>query len=350
MAKTKKIENYLQLSPLGEFYRGDYKFSDQEGLELSKNLKRQDNNTYTSHLSGTDYLVESYDFPRVALTVEPNPKNKNTWLATGAYNHQWDLALDEIHADLWDRFISITDNKIPFVLSPKAQDQLFSALDEFDDDSITHNGQTFAVTPWQINDKDIDHSQNWSSIYQNQTPGWELEAPTPLLSDNIHRLKLSKSKIAVLGCGSGNDAAYLAEQGHIVTGIDFSSEAVAQAQKKYGHLENLNFIQSDIFNLSEELYGQFDLVFEHTCFCAIDPHRRKSLVHIWKRLLCEGGQLLGVFFVTPYRQGPPFGSTEWEIENFLKKDFQFLLWERAKNSPGGRHGKELFVLALKRPE
>lgn len=350
MSKIEKIEFFLQLSPQGEFYNGENKVSQPEGLKLTQNLRRQDNNTYITSLNNIDYLVESYDFPRVALSVKPSSENEKKWLAHGAYGFQWEFSLNEIYCDLWDRFIAKTPDSIPFVLSDKAQDQFFSTLDSFDDNSITYKEKIFPIDSWQTGDEEINLSDNWTSIYQSQTPGWELEAPTPLLSDNLHRLKLSKSKIVVLGCGSGNDAAYLAQQGHIVTAIDFSAEALSQAQKKYGHLENLRFIQADAFNLPQELYDQFDLVIEHTCFCAIVPEKRYELVKVWKRLLREGGQLLGIFFVTPYRQGPPFGSTEWEIENFLKKDFQFLLWERAKNSPGQRHGKELFVLALKRPE
>ncbi len=346
--QTKKIQ-FLQMSPTGYLYNGEAEIPSTAGLHLLQNLKREENNVYTTFHNDKKFLIEAYDYPLVAIDVSPiQDSQPNQWTATGAYGHQWEFDLKQLRLDSWDRFIAFNFNKIPFVFSSQAQDIFFSALDEFTDDTLTYRGQKFSVPDWFIDTKEVESSKHWSSIYQDETPGWELEQASPVITKNLQRLKLIKSHIVVLGCGSGNDAAYLAQQGHIVTAIDFSSEAISQAKEKYAHIDNLSFIQKDVFNLPQSYNKRFDLIIEHTCFCAINPIKREKLVQIWHELLRDNGQLFGVFFVSPQNQGPPFGSTEWEMEKHLKKGFQFLLWERAKNSQGQRQGKELFILAQKR--
>jgi hypothetical protein len=70
-------------------------------------------------------------------------------------------------------------------------------------------------------------------------------------------------------------------------------------------------------------------------------------VQKWRELLTEKGLLMGVFFATERRVGPPFGGSEWELRQRLKKHFRFLFWGRWHQSLDRRNGKELFVYAEK---
>src|SRR5690606_23315083 len=100
--------------------------------------------------------------------------------------------------------------------------------------------------------------------------------------------------------------------------------------------------------LPSELTRQFDVVFEHTFFCAVDPSLRQKVVETWSRLLRDGGHFLGIFFVMDKGERPPFGATEWEIRERLRKKFDFLYWTRWKKSLPHRLGKELVVYAQKK--
>ena len=52
--------------------------------------------------------------------------------------------------------------------------------------------------------------------------------------------------------------------------MDFSKEAIARGKKTYADLgEKLTFYESDVFHLPQEWNYSFDVVVEHTCFCAI---------------------------------------------------------------------------------
>ncbi len=132
-----------------------------------------------------------------------------------------------------------------------------------------------------------------------------------------------------------------------MTAVDFSADAIAEAKRLYGGVANLTFVQADIFEFAKLHAGEFDLIFEHTLYCAIDPSLRNSLVLAWRKLLQPRGQILAIFFAISKRVGPPFGGSEWELRARLKKDFHFIYWTRWRVSKESRQGMELVVLAQK---
>ena len=88
---------------------------------------------------------------------------------------------------------------------------------------------------------------------------------------------------AVPGCGRGHDARALAKAGWQVTGLDIAPSSVLMAQKLAAdEALAIDFQQGDF--LRDEPPQPFDLLFEHTLFCAINPEHREayvlSLIHI----------------------------------------------------------------------
>jgi hypothetical protein len=112
-------------------------------------------------------------------------------------------------------------------------------------------------------------------------------------------------------------------------------------------MSNLQFLQADVFKLGPEHDKAYDLIFEHTLYCAIDPVRRSELVKNWWKWLAQNGTFLGVFFTMTKPAGPPFGASEWEIRERLRRHYRFLFWARWRKSIPSRQGKELFVYASK---
>jgi SAM-dependent methyltransferase len=64
--------------------------------------------------------------------------------------------------------------------------------------------------------------------------------------------------ILELGCGTGNDAARLADAGYLVTAIDLSGEAVGQARARYG--SKAKFVVADMTERLPFPGGGFDAV------------------------------------------------------------------------------------------
>jgi len=315
------------------------------GEEILTNIQFAENGAFQTTVQGEPVLIEAFDEPLVAQFVQ---KKNSKWLIQLPYNIEFEFDPKTLTTDEWDRFHGKIKGGMPFVLSRKAQANFFDQLDEFDDDSITIDNKKITLQPWLLSKEPVETEKFWSTIYQTETPGWEMNQPTPILVDMLPRMKIPPSRVIVLGCGSGNDAAYFAEHGHFVTAVDISPEAIKRAKEKYQNLPNLKFVQADVFKLPEEFNESFDLVFEHTCYCAIDPQKRNDLVKTWRRLLHTEGHLLGVFFTMEKTGKPPFGGSEWEIRERLKKGFQFIFWSRWQKSIERRNGKELLVYATKR--
>jgi SAM-dependent methyltransferase len=64
--------------------------------------------------------------------------------------------------------------------------------------------------------------------------------------------------ILELGCGTGNDAARLADEGYSVTATDLSGQAIGQAQARYGTMAN--FMVADMTQRLPFPDGSFDAV------------------------------------------------------------------------------------------
>lgn len=342
-------DRYLAIDEEGFALFGETRVTDEAvGAQILKHLTFAENGALQTRVGDVDALVEAFDEPLVIQMIERPAEGFHAWQAQGNYQTHFHFKLEHLALDEWDRFHGLTEQGIPFIFTRKAQAAFFEALDEFDDDSITFAGVHHKIPPWMTSDPEIQRSKFWTDLYQTSQAGWEMNRPAPALEDMLPRLKLPKSRVLILGAGSGNDAALFAEHGHVVTAVDFSEEAVKQGAKKYGHLSNLKWVQKDVFALDSSWTHGFDLIFEHTFYCAIPPERRNELIQLWRRLLIPTGQLLGVFFAMERKDGPPFGGTEWELRERLQKHFQFDFWGRWRQSVDRRNGKELFVFGHKR--
>ncbi|MGJ8672267.1 methyltransferase domain-containing protein [Rubritalea sp.] len=197
---------------------------------------------------------------------------------------------------------------------------------------------------------------DWQSRYQTGDTPWDKGAVTPVLSELIELKPLcfgSLRRIFVPGCGLGYDALALAETGSTVLGFDIAPMAIERAREAVSGDVDLKYEVGDIFKLSKELIGDFDLVWEHTCFCALDPSFRSQYVEQMWSVLKPNTALLGVFFTNPDvspNGGPPFGATREEIIKFFSLRFS-LEWEREPSRfYEGREGREHVILFRRLPD
>lgn len=347
----KKIEHYLNVNEDGMFNaQGVLVEDDEAGQELFDNLTTLENSSrFCTDMDGTKAIVEFYNSIYVVQSL--TKLEGDLWSITMPYKYKDQFKTEDLTLDEWDRFHGFSVRGIPFVFSHRAQAQFFDLLDEFDDDTITVNGKVHAPKLWPNceTSEDGPNSKMWTERYLSNDTPWDFGEHHPCLNDILPQIKLTRARILVLGCGRAHDAAFLAEQGHIVTAIDASEAAIESAKELYGNQRNLTLIKADALNLSEEFHGQYDVVFEHTLYCAIHPSERNQLVKSWLKALTPEGHLLGVFFAMETPAGPPYGGSEWEIKSRLDNHYQFLYWTRWKKSPGKRRGMEVVVYAQRKP-
>src|SRR5690349_18577859 len=125
---------------------------------------------------------------------------------------------------------------------------------------------------------------DWDELYRLRETPWEKGKPHPALVDFLSEHGPLTGDIFVPGCGSGHDVRALSTKANHILGVDIATRAIAKAQAR-AKIANEEFLLADLFNLPAQFDQQFDRVFEHTCFCAIDPALRKQYVDTIVRLL-----------------------------------------------------------------
>jgi SAM-dependent methyltransferase len=189
---------------------------------------------------------------------------------------------------------------------------------------------------------------DWESAYQRRETPWEKGEPHPALIDFLVENGPLEGEIFVPGCGSGHDVRALTTPNNHVVGIDLAPFAIAKAEAQ-PKIAKEEYLLEDLFALPARFDRQFDWVFEHTCFCAIDPQRRGEYVDAVVRLLKPGGKLLAIFFINPDHEepGPPYGVSREELEGFFGDHFTIEReWIPARTHPGREQRELMRILRL----
>lgn len=197
----------------------------------------------------------------------------------------------------------------------------------------------------------VRDSSFWELRYQERDTGWDLGAPTPPIVEFFQSARAPKppARILVPGSGRGHDALFLAKLGFDVTAVDFAKQALDSLRRRRRNLwipaAKCRTLRADILHLPAKCHASFDIVVEHTCFCAIDPKLRDLYVSMARDVLVPGGLLLGLFY--PFRegtQGPPFPVTELEIQMRFSVSFDLEFIETPASSVERRRGEERLIL------
>ena len=177
----------------------------------------------------------------------------------------------------------------------------------------------------------------WREYWQQGNTPWNLGRPAPALAATLRRWPVL-GRCLVPGCGHGHEASLLQDLGWDVVGLDCTPEALAAAQQRD---PRPSWCRGDILNPPPGWCGSFDLVVEHTCFCALPPRCRDAYGQAVGRLLRPGGHLLGLFWCHPRPGGPPFGAAPWQLEAcFAAARLRLVSLEPARQSVAARRGEE----------
>ncbi len=188
---------------------------------------------------------------------------------------------------------------------------------------------------------------DWELRYQSGDMPWEKGGPAPPLVDWLSRNEIH-GRILVPGCGSGHDVRALSRAGAEPVGLDISPSAIHLADS-LPRAGGERYQLANLFELPSELIGAFDWIFEHTCFCAIDPKSRPDYVAAVAAALSPHGRLLAIFYLDPGHDArPPYGTTREELDAFFSGHFETLAEYIPTISYPGREGRELVRVLQKR--
>lgn len=192
---------------------------------------------------------------------------------------------------------------------------------------------------------------DWETRYQKQDTPWDHGVAAPAIDEVIERqVFFPGAKVLVPGCGLGHDAQAWSDGGFLVTGLDISATALSQAESRYGR-GGITWLQADLFVSDPSDAGCYDIVWEHTCFCAIPLEMRQAYVEAVLHRLKPGGLFCGLFFTdtgNPDGEGPPFNVSRDEVASLLRPHFD-LQWEkRPDRAYESREGREWLMVWKKR--
>ncbi|MDQ3048076.1 MAG: TPMT family class I SAM-dependent methyltransferase [Bacteroidota bacterium] len=186
----------------------------------------------------------------------------------------------------------------------------------------------------------------WSQRYRNEQIAWDAGSVTTPIKEYIDQLSDKSISILIPGAGNAYEAEYLHQQGfRNVTVLDISPEPLENMRRRIPSFPEHQLVNGDFF----EHTGTYDLIFEQTFFCAIDPGLRAEYAKKMHSLLRPSGQLTGVLFNSNLSiEGPPFGGTKEEYLNYFQPYFKISKFEDCYNSIKPRAGKELFIRLQKK--
>ncbi|MBP7951769.1 MAG: methyltransferase domain-containing protein [Verrucomicrobiales bacterium] len=191
-------------------------------------------------------------------------------------------------------------------------------------------------------------------MYQEGTTPWDKGKSHPALAEIFEKTSLP-APVLVPGCGFGHDLKTIADQGVAeVIGLDIAPSAVEEARRRHADTTAISVIHGDLFSPPTTWRGHFGAVWEHTCFCAIDPSQRSSYAKSIAEALRPSGLLAGVFYLTPWdpdedqTQGPPFGTSTAELDSIFLPWFHLEAEWVPTATYQGREQRELIRLLRRR--
>ena len=133
----------------------------------------------------------------------------------------------------------------------------------------------------------IDQKQRWNLRHRKNKV--ELQEPTAFAKE-VALLTHSNGKLLEVGCGTGSDAYFFAQQGMIVTATDFSDVAIANNKEKYSS-PNVLFQVMDMSKKLPFSDKEFDVVYSRLSLHYFTDSVTKSIFKEINRILKPHGSM-----------------------------------------------------------
>jgi len=194
---------------------------------------------------------------------------------------------------------------------------------------------------------------SWEGAYKT-TPPWDIGRPQPAFIELVRAGELKKGRVLDSGCGTGENALFLAANGFSVVGVDLSSRAIGTANAKAIERRlKVDFRLANAVSLNFR-DGYFDNVIDSGLFHTFSDDDRQSYVNEVARVLAPNGRYFMLCFSDkePTNWGGPRRITKEEIETTFSPLFniyyirdEFFATRIHKNG-----GKAYLTSATRRPK
>jgi methyl halide transferase len=155
----------------------------------------------------------------------------------------------------------------------------------------------------------------WEERYQLAQTGWERGGINPAFDIWQGFKDLTPGSVLIPGCGRAPEVRAFADQGWHVVAVDMAPSAVAfQRENNHVYADRVSVVEADL--LAWQPHQTFDLIYEQTCLCALNPQFWSQYEQRLAEWVAPGGQLAALFMQTNKQSGPPY-HCDWHTMRAL---------------------------------
>jgi SAM-dependent methyltransferase len=169
---------------------------------------------------------------------------------------------------------------------------------------------------------DLPH---WDNRYREGDTPWDTGEPSSELVRVVAEDRIQPCRAIELGCGTGTNCVWLAQQGFEVTGADLSPLAVQRARERAQAAGvQVRFVEADVLNLLH-LGEPFQFFFDRGCYHVVRRIDPAAYVQAVARITTTDmiGLVLAGNSREPMTPGPPTVSEE-EIRHEWGASFEII--------------------------
>jgi len=164
---------------------------------------------------------------------------------------------------------------------------------------------------------------SWEDAYKT-VPPWDVGRPQPAFVELVRIGELNRGKVLDVGCGTGENALYLAEKGFAVIGVDLTNRAIDAARAKAAERKlKVDFREGNALSLDFK-DSVFDSVIDSGLFHTFPDDDRPVYAREIARVLAPRGKYFMLCFSDkePTNWGGPRRVTREEIESTFSSFFE----------------------------
>lgn len=158
----------------------------------------------------------------------------------------------------------------------------------------------------------------WDDHYRSGQAPWDTGASSTELQRILIEQRITPCTALEIGCGTGTNAVWLAQEGFAVSAFDVSTLAIEQAKERARKANvNVRFLTADITQ-APDVAGPFSFVFDRGCYHAVRRSDVASYLTFLHRATASGAFVLVLTGNArePHSPGPPV-VTEDELRKEL---------------------------------
>ncbi|PIR21685.1 MAG: thiopurine S-methyltransferase [Deltaproteobacteria bacterium CG11_big_fil_rev_8_21_14_0_20_45_16] len=185
----------------------------------------------------------------------------------------------------------------------------------------------------------MSYHEFWLERWNSEDTPWHQEKPEELLLKHFSASR--GARVLVPLCGKSLDMLWLSHQGYQVVGIELSELAgksffkdhnlefqkISRPPFKMLKTEKIEIFCGDFFELSPEILGPIDAIYDRAALIALKPELRESYIKILKRLVQKSNPakfewlLIGRQNQVRDLEGPPYDLSEDDLKTLCGEDF-----------------------------